>query len=157
ARITAATHDIAAGDFDVDLPTRAGDEIGELARRFQEMVQQLRQRGQELRENEARLRTVLRTAAEGIFILDADGRIEMVNQAAEGIFGYPADELKGQNVKLLVPKEAQGLPQGGGPQADAMVSSIRMGSANNRTQEVVGRRKDGTTFPLELSVSNVPV
>ncbi|MBI1917277.1 MAG: PAS domain S-box protein [Planctomycetes bacterium] len=157
-RITAATRNLARGDFNVELPVSASDEIGVLARCFKDMVEQLRQRGQQLRENEARLRTVLRTAAEGIFILDADGQIQMVNHAAEKIFGYSADELKGQNVKLLLPKEVQGLPDKDNRSADAppdMVSTIKLGRVNNSTQEVVGRRKDGSVFPLELSVSDV--
>src|SRR5262249_54186670 len=158
-RITAATRDLAQGDFNVKLPVSAGDEIGVLARYFKDMVEQLRQRGQQLRENEAHLRTILRTAAEGIFILDAEGQIQMVNHAAEQIFGYSADELKGQNVKLLLPKEVQGLPSKDDRGSDAppdAISTIKLGRVNNSTQEVVGRRKDGSIFPLELSVSDVP-
>ena len=161
-RITAATRDLARDEADVslDLPVGASDEIGVLARCFKDMVEQLRQRGQQLREGEARLRVILKTAAEGIFILDDDGTIQMVNQAAEILFGYASDELKGQNVKLLLPKEVQGLPRadGSGPAlTDPGISSIRLGRVNNRTQEAVGRRKDGSLFTLELSVSDVPV
>ncbi len=163
-RITEATRDLARGDFsqDVELPVKAADEIGVLARCFKDMVEQLRQRGRQLRDNEASLRAVLRTAAEGIFILDDVGTIQMVNQAAEHIFGYPAEELTGQNVKLLIPKEAQGLPAPGAPPPgdsrppeEPGVSSIKLGRALNRTQEVTGRRRDGTHFALELSVSDV--
>src|SRR5262249_3086279 len=144
---------------DVELPVKAADEIGVLARCFKDMVEQLRQRSQELRENEARLRVVLKTAAEGIFILDDEGRIQMVNQAAERLFGYPAGELLGQNGKGLVPKEAQGLPRGDGspPAGEVATSSIKLGRVTNRTQEATGRRKDGSLFALELSVSDVPV
>ena len=156
-RITEATRHLAEGDFDVELPVNASDEIGVLARCFRDMVERLRERGQQLREGEARLRAVLKTAAEGIFILDDAGTIELVNQAAERLFGYSADELKGQNVKRLVPKEVQGLPQSGEAAPIDGVSSIRLGRVNNRTQEAVGRRKDGSLFTLELSVSDVPV
>jgi PAS domain S-box-containing protein len=160
-RITEATRNLAQGEGegDLDLPVKASDEIGVLARCFKDMVEQLRQRGQQLREGEARLRVILKTAAEGIFILDDDGTIQMVNQAAERLFGYAAEELKGRNVKLLLPKEVQGLPRadGSAPVADAGISSIRLGRVNNRTQEAVGRRKDGSLFTLELSVSDVPV
>jgi PAS domain S-box-containing protein len=162
-RITEATRGLAQGDFDVELPVKQRDEIGVLARCFKDMVAQLRDRGQQLRDNEARLRTVLRTAAEGIFILDEDGQVQMVNQAAERTFGYTAAELVGQNVKVLLPKEIQGLPVGKGqpardePTDGNVVSTLRLGRVNNTTQEAVGRRKDGSLFPLELSVSEVPV
>ena len=158
-RMTEATRNLARGDGDgdIDLPIEASDEIGVLARSFKDMVEQLRQRGQQLREGEARLRAILKTAAEGIFILDDDGKIEMVNQAAERLFGYAADEILGQNVKLLLPKEVQGLPRGDGAVAGELgTSSIRMGRVNNRTQEAIGRRKDGSVFTLELAVSEVP-
>ena len=103
------------------------------------------------------MRAVLKTAADGIFILDEAGKIEMVNQAAERLFGYAADEILGQNVKLLLPKEVQGLPRGDGAvSGDPGSSSIRMGRVNNRTQEAIGRRKDGSVFTLELAVSEVP-
>src|SRR5262249_41298997 len=156
-RSPAAARDLAQGDFNVKLPVSAGDEIGVLARYFKDMVEQLRQRGQQLRENEARLRTILRTAAEGIFILDTEGQIQMVNHAAEQIFGYPADELKGQHVKLLLPKEVQGLPARDASANAPLTptSTIKLGRVNNSTQEAVGRRRDGSLFALELSVSEV--
>ena len=68
----------------------------------------LRQRGQALRESEARIRTILDTAAEGIFTLDADGTIESFNQAAERIFGYPASEVQGKSAGLLFAAAAEG-------------------------------------------------
>src|SRR5262245_357933 len=137
--ITEATRELARGNFDVVLPVRANDEIGELARCFKDMVDQLRQRGQELRENEARLRAVLKTAAEGILIADEQGQIQMVNHAAERIFGYGGDELRGQAVKLLIPKEVQGLSEVGFSPGE----SLKIGKVSNSTQEVTGRRKDG--------------
>ena len=156
-RITEATRELARGNFDVDLPTRDRDEIGELARCFKDMADQLQQSLQQKREEEARLATILRSAAEGIFILDDQGRVELLNAAAERIFGYSDRELLGQNVKVLIPKEVQGLPAPGGPGTASEIDSIKLGRINNRTQEVIGRRKDGSTFPLELSVSDVPV
>jgi PAS domain S-box-containing protein len=156
ADITEATRRLARGDYDAALPLAAGDEIGELARCFKDMAEQLRASSQQLRESEARLRIVLKTAAEGIFIADDQGQIQMLNQAAERIFGYAADELKDQPVKLLFPKEVQGLPGGGAPGLSG-IESVKLGKVVNTTQEAVGRRKDGGTFPLELAVSEVPV
>src|SRR5262249_62362980 len=71
------------------------------------------------------------------------------------IFGYPADELKGQHVKLLLPKEVQGLPARDASANAPLTptSTIKLGRVNNSTQEAVGRRKDGSLFALDLSVS----
>src|SRR5207248_1920194 len=80
------------------------------------------------------------------------------NQAAQRIFGYTDRELEGQNVKVLIPREVQGLPVEGKPvETPSMAESIRVGRINNSTQEAVGQRKDGTLFPLELSVSDVSI
>src|SRR5438094_154828 len=70
ARITEATRELAQGNFDVDLPLNSSDEIGVLARCFKDMAEQIQANIASKREEEARLRVVLRTAAEGIFILD---------------------------------------------------------------------------------------
>jgi PAS domain S-box-containing protein len=153
-RITVATRELARGQFEVDLPVEARDEIGVLARCFKEMAAQLQQNVRDRREEEARLKAVLRTAAEGIFILDDQGRIEMANQAVEGIFGYRSEELAGENVKLLIPKESRATT---GEVGASAIESIRLSRINNRTMEATGRRKDGTLFPLELSVSEVPL
>lgn len=156
--ITHATRELAQGNFDVELPVKDRDEIGVLARCFKDMADQLQANIQQKREEEARLRVVLRTAAEGILILDDQGKIQMVNHAAQRIFGYSERELEGQNVKVLIPKEVQGLPvEGRRFDSPSAVESIRVGKINNTTTEGIGRRKDGTTFPLELSVSDVPI
>jgi PAS domain S-box-containing protein len=155
-RITAATRGLAQGNFDVDLPVTSHDEIGTLARCFKDMAEQLQHNIQQKREEEARLSAVLRTAAEGIFILDEEGHILMLNQAAQRIFGYSDRELEGKNVKVLLPREVQGLPIEGRPELPSAIESIRLGKISNSTQEVIGQRKDGTTFPLELSVSDAP-
>ncbi len=56
-----------------------------------------------LLDSEARMRAVLETAVEGIITIDAQGLIESANPAAEKIFGYPAQEIIGKNVSLLMP------------------------------------------------------
>src|SRR5581483_11888161 len=157
-------------EADVELPDpRGGDEIGTLARAFRRMVEQVRGRTRELRESEARIRTILNTAAEGIVTIDEKGRLEAFNQAAERIFGYPADEVRGQHFRKLL---YRGTPGDAGASADDVPAllgtpSLATGSAgaesslmsisrvNGTTREVVGRRRTGQPFPVEMSVSEV--
>jgi PAS domain S-box-containing protein len=80
------------------------------------------------------LRDVLVDAAEGVLMVNVDGRIAFVNRAAARIFRYERDELEGLGVSQLIPA---GLAPG-------VAGSAR---------EAVGRRKDGTAFPLEVSLS----
>jgi PAS domain S-box-containing protein len=151
-RIITATRRVAEGEYDVSLPVRDRGEIGVLARSFQAMIEQLRQRGREVRQSEARLRAIVDTAAEGILTFDERGTIESINQAAERLFGVSAAEAKGGSVgRFLV---AMSLPAGD-KAADGEETSSVVTRALGVAREGLGRRQDGTHFPIELSVSEV--
>jgi two-component system sensor kinase FixL len=108
---------------------------------------------QELKDSEARLRSILESAVDGIVVIDARGRIESVNPAAERLFGYGASELTGQNVNVLMPSPYH-------EEHDRyMARYLSSGVARiiGIGREVTGRRKDGTTFPLHLSVGEMVI
>lgn len=92
------------------------------------------------REAADRLRAVVETAADGIITLGAEGKIESANPAVERIFGYAAEEIVGRSIEMLVP--GPGLP------AEERPLPLPGGG-----REAQGRRKDGSTFPLEIAVS----
>src|SRR6267378_510624 len=97
----------------------------------------------ELRESNERLRAILETAVEGIITIDERGHIESFNPSAEKIFGYPAREIIGQNVKQLMPTPYRQEHDGylANYQQTGHAKIIGIG------REVTGQRKDGTTFP----------
>ena len=66
-------------------------------------ITERKQEVQELKDSEARLRSILESAVDGIVVIDAHGRIESFNPAAERLFGYSAAEVIGANVNLLMP------------------------------------------------------
>ncbi len=108
-----------------------------------------------LLESEAKARSVLQTALSGILTLDERGHLEEMNPAAERLFGWRADEVVGQHVRLLLPSmfaPTLGVAPGPRPQVEtaggAVVGTVR---------ETEGRRKDGSTFPLELAMSDFQV
>lgn len=104
-----------------------------------------------LRDSEERMRAILETAVEGIITIDERGMIELINPAAERIFGYTAAEVQGKNVSLLMPQPYR-------DEHDAYMSNyLRTGQARiiGLGREVVGRRKDGSVFPMDLAVSEV--
>ncbi|MDO9105967.1 MAG: PAS domain S-box protein [Methylovulum sp.] len=107
---------------------------------------------QALRDSAALIQTILNTVVDGIITLHARGGIiETVNPAAERMFGYSSAELIGQNFSLLIP-ELDGDQQKGSIEyysASAESRAIGLG------REVVGRRKDGSVFPMEIAVSEM--
>jgi two-component system sensor kinase FixL len=104
-----------------------------------------------VKDREERLRAILETAVEGIITIDERGIIESVNSAAEGIFGYAAREIIGKNVSMLMPSPHREAHDG------YLENYLRTGHAKiiGIGREVAGRRKDGTIFPMDLSVSEV--
>jgi two-component system sensor kinase FixL len=104
-----------------------------------------------VKDREERLRAILETAVEGIITIDECGDIESVNAAAERIFGYSASEIIGKNVNMLMPSPHHGSHN------SYLENYLRTGHAKiiDIGREVAGLRKDGSTFPMDLSVSEV--
>lgn len=107
----------------------------------------------ELRESEARIRAIVDTAVDGIITIDERGLVDTFNPAAERTFGYAAAEVVGRNVSVLMPS----------PHREAHDGYIAryLASGEKRIigigREVVGRRKDGSTFPMDLAVGEARV
>ncbi len=104
-----------------------------------------------LRESEESLRAVLSTAADAIITIDGGGIIKSANPAAENMFGYLQHELLGQNVSILMPRPYSDEHNG----YIARYQKTREPRIIGIGREVFGRRKDGSTFPAGLSVSEV--
>lgn len=101
--------------------------------------------------SEARLRSIVESAVDGIVVIDARGAIEAFNPAAERIFGYVAAETIGRNVSMLMPSPHA-------EEHDHYVSRYLATGVKRIIgigREVTGRRKDGTTFPVQLSVGEM--
>ncbi len=104
-----------------------------------------------LRESEARYRAIVETAVDAIITIDETGQILLFNPAAERIFGYRAKEVIGQNISVLMPSPYR-------EQHDRYIRNyLETGRRRiiGRGREVTGLRKDGTTFPMYLAVSEV--
>ncbi len=105
----------------------------------------------EIEEHVARLNAVVETAVEGIITIDTRGVIESINPAAQRLFGYGADEAIGEKVNMLMP------PPQREEHDDYIDRYLHTGEAKviGIGCEVMGLRKDGSQFPMELAISEV--
>ncbi|WP_407279783.1 EAL domain-containing protein [Aromatoleum evansii] len=167
---------LAAGDLDVRLRSDGGDEFATLnvalndmagalqagqrreAQRSTELassnaallheVDERSQAERTLRASEARFRSILESAADGIVITDAAGRITMVNARTEMLFGYPRSELLGQTVELLVPERFRAHHSDQRSDYNRTPHSDVIGM---RRPGIFARRRDGSEFPADIS------
>lgn len=98
--------------------------------------------------SEARLSSVLDTAADGIVVIDERGRILVFNSACERMFGYRSEEIIGENIRMIMPGRYS-------TEHDNYIDQYRETGVKRVIgigREVKGRHRDGSIFPIELSV-----
>jgi len=172
-KLREGTATVGAGNLDFRIGIATRDEIGELARAFDDMTEKLkdttvsraelvkanevlqseiavrRQVEQKLRVQMERAEALLESAPDPVVIVNREGRIAIVNARAEAVFGYSRAELLGQPVELLIPQRlhvahlAQRAPYQEKPRARAMGAG----------RELFARRKDGSEFAVDVSLS----
>jgi two-component system sensor kinase FixL len=123
------------------------------AERLDAIINTSSELGERLRASEARWRAVIDSAVDGIIVIDVHGRIESFNPGAERLFGYSEHEALGRNVNMLMPSPYR-------EEHDTYMSRyLTTGRAKiiGIGREVTGLRKDGTTFPVHLSVGEITV
>lgn len=103
--------------------------------------------------NSSRLEAIFEAAIDGIVIIDTLGIIEMVNPAAATLFGYTSEELVGKNIKILIPRPDSQYHD------EYLSKYLQTGKGKiiGIGREVEGLKKDGSTFPFRLSISEVIV
>lgn len=114
-------------------------------------ISECKQALEALKEREERIKAIVNTTAEAIIAIDGSGLIEHFNPAAERMFGYAASEAIGQNISMLMPSPHR-------EQHDSYIARyLQTGKPHiiGMRRELVGQRKDGSLFPLELAVSQV--
>lgn len=105
----------------------------------------------ELVDSRAFSQAIVETAADAIITIDSENRIESFNRAAQKMFGYETEDVVGQNVNILMPEEIRHdhdsyLANYAATDDSAVITAGR---------EVIAQRKDGSVFPIHLSISAV--
>ena len=104
----------------------------------------------ERKRAEQRYRDVLESAVYGIVLVNDKGEITLANQQAERMFCYRREELLGQPVEMLVPERFRGRHKG---DRHGYMAKPRMRAMGESSVELAGRRRDGTSFPAEISLT----
>lgn len=118
---------------------------------FMQDITERKQAEAAIKDSQERYRAVVENAVDGLISINELCQIESFNPACERIFGYRMEEIMGQNIKLLMPEPHYSME-------DASICSYctdEIKKIIGRSMEVEGRRKDGTYFPMDLSVSEV--
>jgi len=106
---------------------------------------------QKVRESETRYDKILENVVDGIVSIDENGTIEIFNAAAERIFGYKALEVWGKNIKTLMPEPDRA-------EHDRYIENYlrsRESTVLGIQRELTGLRKNGSTFPMEIALSEI--
>jgi len=107
----------------------------------------------ELQASEKRYRLVLENLADAAIVIDTIGMIQYVNPEAENIFGYSTDEMIGNNINMLMPEPVSSAHDG------YLARYLNTGKSKiiGVGRAVDGKRKNGTTFPLDLNISETTI
>ncbi|MDH5514468.1 MAG: PAS domain S-box protein [Gammaproteobacteria bacterium] len=160
-----AARAIAEGKLGTRVDIKGEDELAETGEAFNIMSQRLAESKHamqnsikesealagELAEKELRLSTILDTAVDGFVTIDSHGIIDTINPAGARLFGYEAGELVGRNVSCLMPEPYSTEHDG------YLHRYLETGEARiiGKGRRVTGQRKDGSTFPMNLSISEM--
>ncbi|EME71981.1 signal transduction protein [Paramagnetospirillum caucaseum] len=144
-----AVRDVEAGDMTRRAPVASSDEIGALAAAFNSMTGRVADLLHDLGDSEEKFRLVMESASDALVVIDAEGRIVSWNRGASRMFGYAPDEIMGRNVTQLMPEHMR-------ERHDAILARIRDhadGHINTDPREQPAQRKDGTLFPVEVTLA----
>lgn len=135
----------------LELPTKRKDEIGDLSRAFTGLVESLEKSRSEERATLARLEAIADNTVEGLITTDERGVILSYNKGAEAMFGYTQSEAVGQPINILMSTDYAEH------HSEAMALYSRTGHSEvlGKAIEREGMRKNGTEFPIELTISEV--
>lgn len=140
---------VAKNDFSRKAKAFSKDEIGILANNFNAMAEELTRSMRDIEQAQQKFKGLLESAPDAIVIMCAKGKIQLVNKQCEYIFGYQKDELIGYNVELLLPERFRAT----GQEQPRLIYDFPGVRSTDIGLEVLGRRKNGEEFPVEISLS----
>jgi sigma-B regulation protein RsbU (phosphoserine phosphatase) len=165
-------NELANGKLDLEIKAETKDEIGNLAINFNSMRNSIKnlvgeledinnnleekvaERTLELEQATEKIKTLVEVAADAIIMIDSEQTVLMFNPACESVFGYKADEIIGKSMTKLLPEKSRNIHQS---EIDKFKEEKNKSRMLDDRREISGRRKDGTIFPAEASISKMKI
>jgi diguanylate cyclase (GGDEF)-like protein/PAS domain S-box-containing protein len=153
SRMVSALQAFVDGQRTTRVPVCLRDEISQVGHTVNQLLDELQRNEQDIIEQRERLRSIFDTVTDAIITIDRHGVIQSINPATERLFGYTADELLGQNVKMLMPDSVARHHD------DYITRCIETGERRilGTGRELQAVTKDGREFAAELSVSEMQI
>ncbi|MCG2736692.1 MAG: PAS domain S-box protein [Candidatus Methanoperedenaceae archaeon] len=142
-KLRTATTEIGQGRFNVNIPIRSNDEVGQLASAFNKMTREL----QKTTVSKDHVENIIRSMFDMLVVATPDGTIQTVNKSICDLLGYRSEELKGRSIDVLIYDE---IPHS---ESSWLKGLIKNGSIINIEKNYVA--KDGRKIPVLLSISNM--
>lgn len=164
--------ELAKGNLDREVGVSTHDEIGDLAQTFefmrlsmkdlisdledanQNLEQKVETRTKALELATERIRTIVEIAPDAVITIDAQQNITLFNPKAEEIFGYTAEEVIGQPNTVLMPEKSRSIHP---DEVDKFGVEGHFARGMDSRREIMGQRKDGSTFPAEAGISKMMI
>lgn len=140
------TLQLSNGDYSIKLPKRSRDEIGSLTDSIDQMRNKIQYTLNELVDKEKIQRAIVESVPDGIITIDEQSKIQSFNHGAENIFQYTAKEVIGNNISMFLPEEVA-------LENDLYLKSLKSRPFTKNTIELIGIKKDGSHFPIELTLN----
>jgi PAS domain S-box-containing protein len=139
-------------DYSVRATKFGNDELGALTDSFNQMLERIQKQNIDISESEMRVRAMINSALSAVIVINVDGLIIDWNERAEKIFGWTKNEIKGRELaETIIPFEYREAHRRGLKHFLATGN----GPALNQLLELSALKKNGTEFPIELSISAI--
>lgn len=144
-----AVRGVENGDLSQRAMVHSDDEIGALASSFNSMTQRVDGLMSDLRESEEKFRMVAESTSDAMVVIDSSGNIVSWNRGAWLMFGYSAEEALGKSLSLLMPEHMRDRHR----MILDKITAVESRGVRRDPMEQPGQRKDGTLFPVEVSLA----
>lgn len=142
------TSEFSKNNYDISLPKITSDEIGQLTNSIDKMRHKIQSTLSEIIDKEKMTSAILETAPDAIITMSKRGIIKSFNPGAETIFQFKANEIIGENIKVLMPDDVASHHKKYVDNFNKNESTIL-----GRNRELFGVKKDGSQFPLEITIN----